>query len=125
MKKIVTIPNAPAPIGPYSQALLKDDTLFISGQIPLNPQTGKLRVGTIQEATKQVMENIASLIEAAGFKMTDIVKCSIFIQSMADFSEINAVYATYFTEAPPARETVEVKGLPMDVPIEISCIAIK
>lgn len=125
MKKIVTIPNAPAPIGPYSQAVLKDDTLFISGQIPLNPKTGELQVETIQEATQQVMENIKSLIEAAGFKMKDIVKCSIFIKSMADFSEINAVYATYFQEEPPARETVEVKGLPMDVPIEISCIAIQ
>lgn len=125
MKKIITIPNAPAPIGPYSQALLKDDTLFVSGQIPLNPKTGKLQLGTIQEATKQVMENIKSLVEAAKFEMKDIVKCSIFIQSMADFAEINAVYATYFHEEPPARETVEVKGLPMDVPIEISCIAIR
>lgn len=125
MKKIITIPNAPAPIGPYSQALLKDETLFVSGQIPLNPKTGKLQLGTIQEATKQVMENIKSLVEAAKFEMKDIVKCSIFIQSMADFAEINAVYATYFHEEPPARETVEVKGLPMDVPIEISCIAIR
>lgn len=125
MKKIITIPNAPAPIGPYSQALLKDDTLFVSGQIPLNPQTGDLQVGSIKEATQQVMENIKSLVNAADFEMKDIVKCSIFIRSMADFSEINAVYATYFQDTPPARETVEVQGLPMDVPIEVSCIAIR
>lgn len=125
MKKIITIPNSPAPIGPYSQAILKNDTLFVSGQIPLNPATGKLQIGSIQEATQQVMENIQSLIKAAGFEMEDIVKCSIFIKSMADFADINAVYATFFQEEPPARETVEVKGLPMDVPIEISCIAIR
>ncbi|RFC54015.1 RidA family protein [Brumimicrobium aurantiacum] len=125
MKKVITIPNAPAPIGPYSQAILKNDTLYVSGQIPLDPKSGELRIDNIQQATKQVLENIKALVETAGFEMTDVVKCSIFLKSLDDFSEVNDVYATYFTTEAPARETVEVSKLPMDVPVEISCIAIR
>lgn len=125
MKKVISIPGAPAPIGPYSQAISKDNNLYISGQIPLDPLTGELVLNSISDSTKQVMKNIVSLIEAAGFKMSDIVKCSMFLKSMDDFAEVNAVYAGYFSELPPARETVEVSKLPMDVPVEISCIAIK
>jgi|TARA_R110000737_G_scaffold182215_1_gene205626 2-iminobutanoate/2-iminopropanoate deaminase len=125
MKKAISIPGAPAPIGPYSQAIVKNNTLFVSGQIPLNPISGELVLDSIDSATKQVMENIKSLIAAAGFEMTDIVKCSIFLQSMDDFSVVNARYAEYFKNEPPARETVEVSKLPLGVPVEISCIAIK
>ncbi len=125
MKKVISILGAPAPIGPYSQAILKDNSLFVSGQIPLNPKTGELVVDTIQAATKQVMNNIVSLLEAAEFSLSDVVKCSIFLKSMDDFAEVNAVYASYFSEMPPARETVQVSKLPMDVPVEISCIALK
>ncbi|MBW7867721.1 MAG: RidA family protein [Brumimicrobium sp.] len=125
MKKAIVIPNAPAPIGPYSPAILKNDTLYVSGQIPLNPSSGQLEVSSIESATKQVMNNITALIETAGFKMTDIVKCTIFLKSMDDFPKVNEVYGSYFTSEPPARETVQVAKLPMDVPIEISCIAIK
>ena len=125
MKKVISIPGAPAPIGPYSQAIVKNDSLFVSGQIPLNPQSGELVLDSISAATNQVMENIVSLVQSADFKMTDIVKCSIFLKSMDDFAEVNAVYATYFPEVPPARETVQVSKLPMDVPVEISCIALK
>lgn len=125
MKKIISIPNAPAPIGPYSQAIVKNNTLFVSGQIPLDPKTGELKLNTIAEATTQVMENIKSLVITAGFQMSDVVKCSIFLKSMDDFTEVNAVYAHYFQEDPPARETVAVVQLPLDVPVEISCIAIQ
>ena len=125
MKKAISIPGAPAPIGPYSQAILKNNTLFVSGQIPLNPMTGNLVLDSVDAATEQVMENIKSLIAAAGFEMTDIVKCSIFLQSMDDFAIVNARYSQYFENEPPARETVEVSKLPLGVPVEISCIAIK
>ncbi|HLV41586.1 MAG TPA: RidA family protein [Brumimicrobium sp.] len=123
MKKVITIPNAPAPIGPYSQAILKSNTLYVSGQIPLDPKTGELQVESIGQATKQVMENIKALVETAGLEMSHIVKCSIFLKSMDDFKEVNEVYASYFSTEPPARETVEVSKLPLGVPLEISCIA--
>jgi len=125
MKKIVSIPNAPAPIGPYSQAVVKGNSLFVSGQIPIDPKTGELQLDSISEATTQVMENIKSLVITAGFQMSDVVKCSIFLKSMDDFAEVNEVYARYFQEQPPARETVAVAQLPLDVPVEISCIAIQ
>ena len=125
MKKAISIPGAPAPIGPYSQAIVKNNTLFVSGQIPLNPMTGELVLDSIDSSTRQVMENIKSLIMAAGFEMTDIVKCTIFLKSMEDFSSVNTRYAQYFENDPPARETVEVSKLPLNVPVEISCIAIK
>ncbi len=125
MKKVISIPGAPAPIGPYSQAIRKNNSLFVSGQIPLNPITGNLILDTIEEATKQVMENIVSLVKSAEFEMSDVVKCSIFLKSMNDFAAVNATYANYFPDFPPARETVQVSKLPMDVPVEISCIAIK
>lgn len=125
MKKAITIPGAPAPIGPYSQAIQKNDTLYVSGQIPLDPFTGKLVVNTIQDSTHQVLKNITALLEAADMSLDNIVKCSIFLKSMDDFAAMNDVYASYFVNTPPARETVQVAKLPLDVPIEISCIAIK
>jgi 2-iminobutanoate/2-iminopropanoate deaminase len=125
MKKAISIPGAPAPIGPYSQAIVKNNTLFVSGQIPLHPISGELVLESIDLATQQVMDNIKALVSSAGFEMTDIVKCSIFLQSMDDFSAVNARYAQYFESEPPARETVEVAKLPLGVPVEISCIAIK
>lgn len=125
MKRVITIPNAPAPIGPYSQAVLKNDTLYVSGQIPLNPKTGVLQVEDIKQATIQVMENIKALVETASLEMKDVVKCSIFLKSMDDFAEVNEVYASYFQTEPPARETVAVSKLPLDVPVEISCIAMR
>jgi 2-iminobutanoate/2-iminopropanoate deaminase len=125
MKKIIQIPGAPAPIGPYSQAILKNDTLYVSGQIPLDPTSGKLVVESIEIATKQVLENIGKLLLEAGMDFSDVVKCSIFLKDLGDFSAVNQVYAGYFQVDPPARETVQVSRLPMDVPIEISCIASK
>lgn len=123
MKKIIQIPNAPAPIGPYSQAILCKDTLYVSGQIPMCPVEQELKVKTVEEATEQVMTNIKMLVETAGFEMTDIVKCSIFLKDLNDFTNVNTIYEKFFDSNPPARETVEVSKLPLDVPIEISCIA--
>jgi 2-iminobutanoate/2-iminopropanoate deaminase len=125
MKQSVNIPNAPAPIGPYSPAIIAGNQLFVSGQIPLNPLDGTFKNETIEEATKQVMENLKNIIIAAGFTMNDVVKCSIFLKDLNNFSAVNQVYASYFGETPPARETVEISRLPMDAIVEISCIAIK
>ena len=124
-KKALQIPNAAAPIGPYSQAILANGMLFISGQCPINPKTGLLEMETIESATHLVMSNIEKLLHAAEMDFTHIVKCSIFLKDLGDFQKVNAVYATYFDSVPPARETVEVARLPLDATIEISCIAMK
>jgi 2-iminobutanoate/2-iminopropanoate deaminase len=125
MKKVIQIPGAPAPIGPYSQAILKGDTLYVSGQIPLNPFTGDLVMDSIDAATERVMLNIEALLSEAGMNFNHIVKCSIFLKDMNDFAVMNGVYAGFFDDVPPARETVQVAKLPLDVPVEISCIAIR
>ncbi len=125
MKKIIQIPGAPAPIGPYSQAVLVNDTLYVSGQIPLNPSTGELVNSSISASCKQVLENIGQLLKEAEMGYSNIVKCSIFLKDLNDFSQVNEVYGSYFTSNPPARETVQVSKLPLDVSIEISCIAVK
>lgn len=124
-KKAIQIEDAPAPVGSYSQAILHGDLLFISGQIPLNPKTGQIEQANIQEATNRVMLNIKALIESAGMQMNQIVKCSIFLKDLGDFSTVNEIYSSYFNDVYPARETVEVSKLPLDVTIEISCIAVK
>ncbi len=125
MKKAISISGAPQPIGPYSQAIWTGNMLFVSGQIPLNPVTGNLEITSIETATHQVMQNIQALVEEAGLTLSHVVKCSIFLTDFNDFSAINQVYGSYFSDIPPARETVQVVQLPMNVPIEISCIAIK
>ena len=125
MKKAIDIPNAPKPVGSYSQAILNNDTLYISGQIPLDPITQKLELDSIKKATAQVMSNIQALLNAAGMTTEHVIKCSIFLKDMNDFSEINEIYSSYFSGTFPARETVQVAKLPLDVPIEISCIASK
>ncbi len=126
MKKIaLQIPNAPAPVGPYSQAISVNGMCFVSGQIPLNPATGQLEMATIEEATHRVMSNIIQLLEAANMNIENVVKCSIFLKDLNDFAKVNEVYASYFKGVPPARETVQVAKLPLDVTIEISCIAIE
>jgi len=125
LKKVIQISGAPAPIGPYSQAVLINDTLYVSGQIPMDPMTGELSKGNIQELTKRVMTNIGNLLNEADMDFSNIVKCSIFLKDMEQFNEVNEVYATYFNDLPPARETVQVSKLPKDVDVEISCIAVK
>ncbi|MFC4220536.1 RidA family protein [Flagellimonas marina] len=126
MKKIVNTPNAPAPIGPYNQAVLVKDTLYISGQIALDPATGELLKGDVKAETKQSLENLKAILEAADMTFENVVKTSIFIKDMNQFSQINEVYGTYFNpETAPARETVEVANLPKFVNVEISMIAVK
>lgn len=124
MKKVIQIPGAPAPIGPYSQAILVKDTLYVSGQIPLNPKTGKLVDNSIEDSTHQVMKNIVALVTESGMSVDNIVKCSIFLKDLNNFAKVNEIYAEYFRSLPPARETVQVSKLPMDVDVEISCIAV-
>ncbi len=125
MKKIITSPKAPAPIGPYNQAVMAGDTLYISGQIALNPETGELMLDTIEEETKWVMNHLGSILAEAGMDYSNLVKCSIFVKDMENFSAINQVYGTYFKNDPPARETVEICRLPKNVNVEISGIAVK
>ena len=126
MKKIVTTSKAPAPIGPYNQAILSGNTLYTSGQIAINPSTGELVLGDISSETKQVMENMKEVLAAAEMTFENVVKTSIFIADMNDFAKINEVYGNYFDEeTAPARETVEVANLPKFVNVEISMIAIK
>lgn len=124
-KKAIQIADAPAPVGSYSQGILQENMLFVSGQIPLNPKSGNLEMASIEEATHRVMLNIQALLESANMQMKDIVKCSIFLKDMADFSVVNEIYSSYFEGIYPARETVQVAKLPLDVSIEISCIAVK
>tara|TARA_R110000868_G_scaffold45201_5_gene150241 strand:- start:2142 stop:2522 length:381 start_codon:yes stop_codon:yes gene_type:complete len=126
MKQIINTPNAPAPIGPYNQAVLAGNTLYISGQIPIDPKSGNLIEGDIQKETKQSMENLKAILTEAGMTFENVVKTSIFIKDMNQFSQINEVYGSYFNaETAPARETVEVANLPKFVNVEISMIAIK
>ena len=125
MKTIINSKNAPAPIGPYSQAVLAGSTLFASGQIAINPATGELEMSSIEIETEQVMQNIKAVLEEADMTFENIVKCSIFLSSMDNFSRVNEVYGKYFPTNPPARETVEVSCLPKSVNVEISFIAIK
>lgn len=126
MKKIVSTSKAPDPIGPYNQAVLIKDTLYISGQIALDPATGELVKGDVKTETKQSLENLKAILEAADMTFENVVKTSIFIKDMNQFSLINEVYGTYFDpETAPARETVEVANLPKFVNVEISMIAVK
>ena len=126
MKKIIKTSKAPAPIGPYNQAILSGNTLYTSGQIAIDPSSGKLKIGTIKEETSLVMENMKAVLAAADMTFENVVKTSIFISDMTNFSEINEVYGSYFNEdTAPARETVEVANLPKFVNVEISMIAIK
>ncbi|MFL3660430.1 MAG: Rid family detoxifying hydrolase [Polaribacter sp.] len=126
MKKIITTNKAPAPLGPYNQAVLSGDTLYTSGQIAINPENGVLVIENIQAETKQVMENMKQVLLAAEMTFENVIKSSIFISDMHNFSEINEVYGRYFKdETAPARETVEVANLPKFVNVEISMIAVK
>jgi len=122
-KKIIFTNNEPAPIGPYSQAVTFGGLLYVSGQIALDPTSGNLVEGDITAETKQVMENIKAILEEANYSFGDILKTSIFLMDMAQFGQVNAIYGSYFSENPPARETIQVAGLPKGVQVEISVIA--
>ena len=125
MKKIITTAKAPAPIGPYNQAVLSGNTLYTSGQIAINPETGNLILDDIKTETLQVMNNLKAVLEAANMNFEHVIKTSIFISNMDNFALINEVYGSYFNDkTAPARETVEVSRLPKDVNVEISIIAV-
>lgn len=124
-KQVINTSGAPAPIGPYNQAIKAGSTLFISGQIALNPETGQIEKENITTETHRVMQNLRAILTEAGMDFSDVVKTTIFIMDMNDFSEINEVYGKYFSGYFPARETVQVAGLPKGVNVEISMIAIK
>ena len=124
MKKIITTDNAPAPICPYNQAVLLGDILYTSGQIAINPKTGRLEIENIESETTLVMENLKAILEAVQMTFENVIKSSIFVSDMHNFSKINEIYGTYFnSETAPARETVEVANLPKFVNVEISVIA--
>jgi 2-iminobutanoate/2-iminopropanoate deaminase len=123
-KQIIRTADAPAPIGPYSQAVLVNGTLYVSGQIALDADTGELVNHNITEETHHVMKNLEAVLSEAGMSFANVVKCSIFVKDMNDFATINEAYGQYFKENPPARETVEVSRLPKDVNVEISCVAV-
>lgn len=125
MKKIISTKDAPQAIGPYSQAVLQNNTLYISGQIAINPENGILKTDNITEETKQVMKNISEILKSENMSLSNVVKCSIFMKDMNQYNEINDVYSSYFTEKFPAREAVQVSKLPKDVNVEISVIAMK
>lgn len=123
-KQIIFTSEAPAPIGPYSQAVKAGNTLYVSGQIALDAESGEMINANITEETHQVMKNMDAVLQAAGMGFDQVVKCSIFVKDMGQFTTINEAYGMYFKQDPPARETVEVARLPKDVNVEISCIAI-
>ena len=125
MKTIINTLNAPAPIGPYNQAVENNGTLYVSGQIAINPATNELVLDSIENETKMVMTNLKAVIEAAGFAMNNIVKTTIFLADMNQFAAVNAIYGSYFEKDFPARETVQVSVLPKNVNVEISCIAVR
>ena len=127
MKQIISTDKAPAAIGPYSQAVKVacGSLVFCSGQIPLDPKTGKMQGESAAEQCKQVLDNLVGLLEAAGLSLSDVVKTTIFLADMGDFASVNEVYASYFDKNPPARACVEVSRLPLDVRVEIEAIAIE
>jgi 2-iminobutanoate/2-iminopropanoate deaminase len=124
-KEIINTEKAPAPIGPYSQAVMAGNMLFVSGQIAINPQTNSLETANIEAETRQVMANLKAILEKSGLGFNDVVKATIFVKDLNNFQKINEVYGSYFTSDFPARETVEVSRLPKDVNVEISVVALK
>ena len=124
-KSVVSTKNAPSAIGPYSQAIRAGDLLFVSGQIPIDPSTGKLIEDvTIQAQTRRVMENLIAIVSASGGSVENIVRTTVFLRNIDDFADMNAIYGEYFKTEPPARSTIQAARLPRDVAIEIDCIAV-
>lgn len=125
MKKIIQTENAPQAIGPYSQAVEKNGTLYISGQVPIDPATGKIIDGGIKEQTEQVMKNIGAILQQVGYEFDDILKCTCLLSDMDDFAGMNEVYGRYFQEDPPARIAYGIVRLPLNAMVEVECIAMK
>lgn len=124
-KRIISTSNAPAAVGPYSQAIRVDNLLFISGQIPINPETGELIKGSIEVQVERVLRNIEAILKAAGMGLEDIVKTTLYLKDINNFDRVNSIYKRYFVNSPPARATIEVSRLPKDAEVEIEAIAYK
>lgn len=124
MREVITAHKAPAAVGPYSVAIRQNGFVFLSGQIPLDPATNQIVEGGIEVQTRRVLDNIAAVLEGAGLTLADVVKTTVYLKDMSEFSKMNDVYATYFEERPPARSTVEVSRLPRDVDVEIEALAV-
>ena len=123
--KIIFTDKAPKPIGPYSQAVMKDDFVFVSGQVAIDPVTNQLDTSTIENETKRVLENVKAVLEASGLRINNVIKSTIYLTDISKFKQVNEIYGTYFKENPPARETVQVAALPKGGHIEISVVAVK
>ena len=123
-KEVVASKDAPAAVGPYSQAIRSGSMVFLAGQIPIDPKTGQTNLGTIEEQTAQVFENLKAVLAAAGMTLDNVVSTTVYVKDLNDFAKLNAVYGTYFKDKPPARATVQVQRLPKDVAVEISAIAV-
>ncbi len=123
-RKRISTSDAPAAIGPYSQAIQAGKTLYCSGQIAIDPESGGMKDGSIEIETEQVLENLGAVLESAGMDFTDVVRCTVYLSDITDYAQMNEVYTEYFSESPPAREAVEVSALPRDCRVEISCIAV-
>jgi 2-iminobutanoate/2-iminopropanoate deaminase len=121
----VTTPLAPAAIGPYSQGILADGTLYVSGQIAIDPETGSMISGSIEEETERVLENVGAVLKAASMSFENVVRCEVFLTDVNDYAQVNEVYARYFNESPPARQAVQVAALPRNARVEVSCIAVR
>ena len=124
-RTIIKTPLAPAAIGPYSQGVLAGETLYCSGQIPIDPDGGGLISGTIEAETERVLENLGAVLRAASMDYENVVRCTVYLTSMDDYAQVNEVYAQYFSESPPAREAVAVAALPRGARIEVSCVAVR
>lgn len=121
----IKTPSAPAAIGPYSQAIIVGDTLYCSGQVAIDPKTGSLIQGTVDAETEQVLENLGAVLRAAGMGYEHVVRCTVYLIDMNDYAQVNEVYARYFSDAAPAREAIQVCGLPRSARVEISCVAVR
>lgn len=122
-KKVITTDQAPAPVGPYNQAIIHENMVFVSGQIPLDPQTGQMAAEDLDGQTHQVMKNLGAVLKAAGADYDNVLKCTIYLSDMNDFARMNELYGSYFGDEPPTREAVAVKTLPKNALVEVSCIA--
>jgi 2-iminobutanoate/2-iminopropanoate deaminase len=124
-RSIITTPLAPAAIGPYSQAILVDNTLYCSGQIAIDPETDSMITGSIEEETERVLDNIGAVLRAASMTYENVVRCTVFLTDVNDYAQVNEVYSRYFNETPPARQAVQVAALPRNARVEVSCIAVR
>ncbi len=124
-RSIITTPLAPAAIGPYSQAILVDNTLYCSGQIAIDPETDSMITGSIEEETKRVLDNLGAVLRAASMSYENVVRCTVYLTDVNDYAQVNEVYSRYFNETPPARQAVQIAALPRNARVEVSCVAVR